>query len=515
MAMSPVPVVDGVAANDAQPSPDAASAQGMAAVLSAARIAQKRWAAMPMAQRLVVLRRLRSLIAQQAESLAATVPLNVPGSLHRTVADTLVAEVLPLAEACRYLERNAATVLAARSLPGRGRPFFLRGVEGVVERVPLGVVLVIAPANYPLFLPAVQGLQALAAGNAVLWKPAVTGADAARRIAGLLDAAGLPSHLVTVLDTDVDAARSAIAAGVDKVVLTGHVATGRKVLHALADTLTPAVMELSGYDAVFLLPGADLEHAVRAIAFGLRLNGSATCMAPRRLFLVGGKLERCEALLVAALRSLPPIPLPAGAASELASLIEDAERQGARILLNSTGATGSGPVLVADATPRMRVMQADIFAPLLSTMRVPHQAAARQAYAACPYALTASVFGPERDATAFARTLCAGTVLINDVIVATADPRLPFGGRGQSGFGTTRGAEGLLEMTAVRSLVTQRSRDSRTYMPTTAAHTPFFSAYIRAVHSSGWAERLKAMRALAAAARHIKASENQTRTGKH
>ncbi len=89
----------------------------------------------------------------------------------------------------------------------------------------------------------------------------------------------------------------AIAAGVDKVFLTGSAATGTAVLHQLAPHLTPAVMELSGCDAVFVLPGADLDRTVAALAFGLRLNGSATCMAPRRLFLVGDHPELLPALL--------------------------------------------------------------------------------------------------------------------------------------------------------------------------------------------------------------------------
>ncbi len=508
-------MVDGVAPHDARSPQLLPPARAAAITLATVRAAQQPWAAVPLAKRLVVIRRLRHLMAQQAESLAATVPMDVPGSLHRTVADTLVAEVLPLAEACRYLERSARTVLAPRKLTRRGRPFFLRGIDGVVERVPLGVVLVIGPANYPLFLPGVQVLQALVAGNAVLWKPAATGEKAAEMMASLLQAAGLPQHLVTVLATDVFAAQSAIAAGVDKVVLTGHLSTGRTVLRSLAETVTPAVMELSGCDAVFILPGADLDHAVRAIAFGLRLNGSATCMAPRRLFLLEDNAHRFEANLVLYLRALPSIPLSPEVATELGSLIDQATRGGARVILRSVDERASGPVLIAGATPEMRCMQTDIFAPLLSMMQVPNEAAALSAYAACPYALTASVFGPQAAANAFGRRLRAGTVLINDIIVATADPRLPFCGRGLSGFGVTRGAEGLLEMTAVRSLVTQHRRDARAYTPTTAAHTPFFSAYIRAVHSSTWWLRLAAMRALATAARRIPSSTPpRTRTGK-
>lgn len=479
--------------------PEKAHAISMAPDTKPSHAAQQQWAALPVAARLRVVRRLRHLVAQRAEQLAAAVPCDVPGSLHRTVADTLVAEVLPLAEACRYMERHAVRLLAPRKLSRVGQPFFLRRVHAFVERVPWGTVLVIGPANYPLFLPGVQTLQALVAGNAVLWKPAPAGEAAANLLRDLLLQAGLPAHLLTVLDSSISAAEAAIAKGVDKVVLTGHISTGRAVLRQLAESATPAVMELSGCDALFVLPGADLEHAARAIVFGLRLNGSATCMAPRRLFVDATAAERLLSLLHHELRSIPPITLPARVLDELQSLVRDAEDAGAVI---SAGIPG-GPVLISGAMPYMRCMRTDIFAPLLSVMQVSGNHEAVAAYDACPYALTASVFGPEPAAAALAAQLRAGTVLINDVIVPTADPRLPFVGRGQSGFGATRGAEGLLEMTTLRTTATQRSRSLRPYAPTGPQHTTFFAAYIRAGHSSTWAQRIAAMRALAAAARHI------------
>ena len=489
---------------NAMPDTAAAMEAGVVSpVLAAARGAQQTWAALPIRRRLAIVRRLRHAIARHAETLAAAVPLTVPGSLHRNLADTLVTEVLPLAEACRYLELEAKAVLAPRKHSRRGRPFLLRHVEAVVERAPFGVVLILGPANYPLFLPAVQTLQALVAGNAVLWKPATTGVAAANLLLSMLLDAGLPPHLVTVLDTNIEAAQSAIAAGVDKVVLTGHISTGRAVLRSLADRATPVVMELSGCDPVFLLPGADLEHAARAIAFGLRLNGSATCMAPRRLFLAASEAASFLPLLEEALRNMPPTPLPPHILDALESLVEDAQRAGAQITRLATAAAGTAPVLIIGATPAMHCMQTDIFAPLLSVMTVADVEEAVAAQAACPYALTASIFGPEREAAALAKRLHVGIVLINDIIVATADPRLSFGGRGQSGFGVTRGREGLLEMTTIKTIATQRSSDERAYAQTTGEHAPFFSAYIRTVHSGTWPERFRAMRALSTAARRI------------
>jgi acyl-CoA reductase-like NAD-dependent aldehyde dehydrogenase len=108
-------------------------------------------------------------------------------------------------------------------------------------------------------------------------------ADAAG-LAALLRASAIDPALVAVLDESVAAAQAAMAAGIDKVFLTGSVETGRAVLQRLAATVTPAVMELSGEDPVFVLPGADLGLVAEALAFALRFNGGATCIAPRRVF---------------------------------------------------------------------------------------------------------------------------------------------------------------------------------------------------------------------------------------
>ena len=472
-----------------------------AGALEQARAAQQLWARKPLARRLAILRRARHCIAATGVELAQTVPFERPGALHRSVADTLVSEVLPLAEACRFLEREARWILAPQRLSDHTRPFWLRRVTAETTREPLGVVLILAPANYPLFLPGVQALQALAAGNAVLWKPAPDGAAAARALCEILGGCGLDAALLQVLPASLQAGIEAMAAGVDKVFLTGSAATGSAVLGRLVDRPTPAVVELSGCDAVFVLPGAPVERVAAALAFGLRLNGSATCMAPRRLFLVGEHPELIPAMLDR-FGSLPAVMLPARTQLQLADLLDDARRRGGEVWLQGDFEAMQYAV-VTNATPGMLVTQTDVFAPLLSVLQVSDTATAIDMHGLCPFALTASIFGPEKDAHALAAQLPVGTVLVNDLIVATADPRLSFGGRKASGFGVTRGREGLLEMTVLKTVLTQRSRDMRAYRPTTPAHQPFFAAYLQAVHGGGWRARWQGLRKFLQAASRL------------
>ena len=454
-----------------------------------------------MRTRLRMLRCFRAELATGARELAATVARAYPGSLHRTEADTLVAEVLPLAEACRFLEREASFVLRTRREGTGARPFWLRSVDVEIERAPLGVVLLIGPGNYPLFLPGAQALQALAAGNAVLWKPAPAGVACAHALRVMLIASGMPPDLLTILDPAPAAAMAAIEAGVEKVFLTGSAATGEAVLHALAATGTPSVMELSGCDAVFVLEGAELTRVVDALVFGLCFNGSATCMAPRRVFVAAAVADRLGGILRTRLDWTGPVPVSPQTRERLRDLVAEASFHGARTLLDGLDAACEQEdsvfaTLLADVTPEMRIAQSDLFAPVLSLLpfRTVQQAAGM--YEQCPYALTAAIFGPEREARLLAKTLTAGTVLLNDLIVSTADPRVPFSGRKRSGFGATRGREGLLEMTAPRAIVRRRGKSRVPYQPTTEAHGELFAGYVQAAHGQGWRNRLDGLRSM-------------------
>jgi acyl-CoA reductase-like NAD-dependent aldehyde dehydrogenase len=422
--------------------------------------------------------------------------------LARTEADTLTAEILPLAEAAHYLEKAAEKLLAPTRIGKGGRPFWLKDVEIETYRDPLGVVLIIGSSNYPLFLPGAQALQAVVAGNAAIIKPGSGGAPVAAALTELMLEAGFPQDLVIALDENPDTARAAIAAGVDKIVLTGSESSGKAVLQQAAQTITPAVVELSGCDAMFVLPDADVKRAVDALAFGLKFNGSATCIAPRRVFVHTSVAEKFGRLLADTVRDLPPIPVKPATASFLAELLDDAIAKGASTLFSSDriGPASIRPLVVVNASPGMAIMNADVFAPVVATMAVNSDTEALAASEQCPYALGASVFGQPATAEAFARKVKAGVVAVNDMIVPTADPRLSFGGLRRSGFGKTRGAEGLLEMTASKSIAIQKAKRLRHLEPPHPRANDLFTGYLSLVHGKGLLTRCRALGAICRAA---------------
>jgi aldehyde dehydrogenase (NAD+) len=458
-----------------------------------------RWASMSLRGRLRILRAARQQMAARAGEFAEA----ISPRLARTKADTLATEVLPLLAGCKFLEREAGRILAPRRLGRSGRPLWMTGVAAEIHRVALGHVLVIGPSNFPLFIPGSHVLQALAAGNRVTWKPGAGGGAVAQLMAQMLVEAGLPASALTVTDESVEAAREALATGTDKVVFTGSSKTSRSLLAELAGTATPAVLELSGADAIVVTPTADLQQVARAVAFGLRLNGGAVCMSPRRLFATPTTMSALRPLLRAELAKIPGVALDAGTSARLRAMLDEAAGAGAEVQGSFTPEAQT-PLLVDRAMANMAVACSDVFAPVLSLIEAETMLHVPELYAQCPYALTVSIFcerGKEKKARMLGTMLNAGTLLINDIIAPTADPRVPFGGRGASGYGVTRGAEGLLEMTAVKTVLVRRGGVMLHLEPTQDKDAAMFAGLIRAVHGKGLAMRWAALKQMIKAAR--------------
>ena len=266
---------------------------------------------------------------------------------------------------------------------------------------------------------------------------------------------------------------------------------------------TPAVVELSGADAILVMPSADLPQVAKAVAFGLRLNGGAVCMSPRRLFASQTTLNALLPLLKAALAEVPAVALEARTAAKLQQLLFEAMNTGATVH-GDFEPSAQRPLLVAGVSAQAAITRSDIFAPVLSLLPGESMLHGMEKYAQCPYALTAAIFcgrGDEKRARMIAGILKAGTVLINDIIAPTADPRVPFGGRGASGYGVTRGAEGLLEMTAIKTVLVRRNRSTLHLEPTRESDAAIFSGLIGMLHGSGLARRWSALRRLISASR--------------
>ena len=457
---------------------------------------QTAWSNLSTKERCRVIGQVAHRVCDHAERLIA----DCQSDQRTDAVETITSELMPLCAALDWIRKRGHNVLSERKVGVSGRPLWMPGVHSVVQRVPLGEVLILGTWNYPLLLPGVQIAQALAAGNRVLLKPAIGTEQASQTLAKCFYQAGVPESQFAVLGAETSHATEAIQKGVDLIVLTGAAETGRKVLAAAAETLTPTIMELSGSDSVIVLPGCDLERVTKCLLFGIRFNAGATCIAPRRLIVQESEKVQIVAKLLDALKDLPPLIVHPAARAGVAECLADAIEEGAVDLLGQfdrQALVQDGrmvPCILDNVQATNRVANSDLFAPVLSIITVGSSEEAVQIVNESEYRLASSVFGPAREADAVANQLNVGTVTVNDLITPTADPRLPFGGRGKSGFGVTRGPEGLLSMSAVRVI----SRRKGSLLPHLFARKPsdqeMLHGSLELLHGKGVGQRLAGLR---------------------
>jgi acyl-CoA reductase-like NAD-dependent aldehyde dehydrogenase len=466
----------------------------ISALVEQARAAQRLWSQLPLRKRLQCVRQFRHLLTAEQDALCRAVQEDTD----KPAIETIACELLPLGEACRFLQKQAPRLLRPRRVPLRQLPTWLYFQSDQVHRRPRGVIGIIGTWNYPLFLNGVQILQALTAGNAVIWKPSEVTPRSAEALAALLKRAGLADGVLQVLPATREMGRTLADADVDHIVFTGHADTGRRLAESLGRRLITSTLELSGCDAMFVLDDANVRLAARAAWFGATLNRGQTCLAVRRAYVAKpiyeSFLTAIEPLARAATRMKLGLPAQAQQAEEL---VQDALDHGARLIGVEDTNVPTGefrPVALANATPDMAVCHAASFAPLMAVIPFDQVEDALAADAQCPYALGASIFTSDvKRGTRLAGRLRPGTVSINDVIAPTGHPATPFGGQGASGWGVTQGAEGLLEMT-VPQVVSIRAGTWRPhYDPpgsTRLTSLGTFQAMLRWGHAGSWRERL-------------------------
>jgi aldehyde dehydrogenase (NAD+) len=361
--------------------------------------------------------------------------------------------------------------------------------------------------NYPIFLPGVQAAQALAAGNTVLLKPAVGCEQVTSCLINAFYEAGVPESALQMLPSTTESAIQAIDNGVDLIVLTGSSETGRKVLRQAAETVTPTIMELSGCDAVVVLPGADIARAADCIVFGLKFNAGATCIAPRRIIAEQREADLLKTALRERLDQTGCATVHAAARAEAAKRISGAISRGAVDVLEQFDETllldcgKMTPVLLDGVEPHDEIAAADLFAPVTSLVRVSCFREAIEIVNQCPYRLAVSIFGPGKIAESVAVQLDVGTVCVNDLIVPTADPRLPFGGRGESGFGVTRGEDGLLAMSVPVTISRRHGKFAPHLQPRRSTDAQTLLGALQLLHAGTLTERCSGLKNMIAAAK--------------
>lgn len=426
------------------------------AAVSRARVAATAWGALSYAARAEELTAFRKALAAQAEELAEL--------LHRENGKPLLEAMTEVMMALSHL-KHAADRAEEALAPKKVSSGVLVNFKATISYHPLGVVAVIGPWNYPLFTPMGSIAYALAAGNAVVFKPSELTPLLAVKLAEIAKQTfALPDLLQVV--TGAGATGAALAkAAVDKIAFTGSAATGKRVMMAAAERLTPVLLELGGKDPMIVAEDADVEKAAEACVFGALTNAGQACVSIERVYVADAIHDRFVDEVVKQVRELKVGGDDAhlGAMTSTAQVaivkdhLEDAVKKGAKVRTGGPDAISGNyiqPTVLTDVEHSMKVMSDETFGPVIPIKRVASLDEAVKLANDTTYGLGSAVFGGKA-ARAIANKLRAGMTAVNAVQAFSGIPSLPFGGVGESGFGRIHGDEGIREFTRVKSTAEQ------------------------------------------------------------
>lgn len=398
------------------------------------------------------LRRLRTLVERHEASIAAAIDADFGG---RPAIETELAEVWPSLEELKSALRHGRRWMAPRRAPV-GKWFLPARAE--IRPQPLGVVGIVVPWNYPLYLAVGPLAAALAAGNRALVKMPEATPGFSALFARLVREAFAPDELA-VLNGGPELAAAFSALPFDHLLFTGSTAVGKRVMAAAAEHLTPVTLELGGKSPAVITPGYPIEHAAQRILAGKLLNAGQTCIAPDHVRLPRDALPAfVEAARRAARRGYPGGLADANLASivnerqyrRLAGWHDEAAARGARIEPLFDGPQRDdarrrlAPQLLIDPGPDTAVMREEIFGPLLPLLPYDRLDDAVAAVRSGARPLALYWFDHDRARTdAALQTLPAGGVTVNDTLLHIAQESLPFGGVGASGMGHYHGRWGF------------------------------------------------------------------------
>lgn len=416
-----------------------------------AAFAREPYPALPV--RLDRLQRLRTLLEQEGERMAAAISVDFG---NRSLHETAIAETFFVLAGIAHTRKHLKRWMKARRVPTSFHS--LPGTSRILPQ-PVGVVGVVSPWNYPLQLALGPVVAALAAGNRVLVKPSEITPGFSALLAELVARHFDASECAVVLG-DAEMGKAFVRQPFDHLFFTGSTAVGRQVALAAAANLVPVTLELGGKSPAIVDPSADVAQAAARIAAGKLFSAGQTCIAPDYVLLPRGSTDTFVAAYRQAVQRMYPklagnpdytSIVNAGHYGRLQQLEQDAEVRGARVLRLAPDGEHDrpegrklAPSLLLDVKPDMAVMREEIFGPLLPLVPYDAPQDAIDFVNARPRPLALYWFGKdrERQQDVLTRTISGG-VTVNDVLLHIAQDNLPFGGVGDSGIGAYHGEYGF------------------------------------------------------------------------
>lgn len=433
------------------------------AMVEKARKAQAVWASWPLDRRVKAIVGVQKDMIARLEDLAHVVSMETGKPRCEAVNNDLLASIT----AADYAARTLPRLFSPRKVPFENMGTMMRymGRRSYIQDRPVGVVGIIAPWNYPFSIPFSGAVMAVAAGNAVVLKPSSETPLTGLEIGRLFAAGDFPDGLVQVAVGPGAATGQAIVdSSVDRIILTGSTGAGKNIMAMASQRLIPVTLELGGKDPMVVFDDADLERTVRGAAWGSFVNAGQTCVCVKRIYVQEGLYERFLERFVRKVGELRlgygwddldvdmgPV-INAKALEQMEQAVRDAVAEGGRVLVGGKRAPGLKgyffePTVIADAPQHSRIVQEEVFGPLVTVSRFKDEEEAVRLANDSQYALSGSVWtGDLAKGRRVAGRLSGGTVLVNNVGYTFGLAMTPWGGKGMSGFGRTHGMLGFAEL---------------------------------------------------------------------
>ncbi len=431
-----------------------------------AKQAQKEWERLSYGERARYLLRTRDFIAEHVDRIVEMISKETG----KTKMDALSTEVLPTSMAVTYYATKAKRILKKKRL-GTGNLLMINK-RSYVERVPWGVVGIMSPWNYPFGIPFHEIAMALIAGNGVILKVSSQTQLVGQVIKEAVDAGRFPEDLFHLVNLPGTVAGDAfLESGIHKLFFTGSVAVGKKLMAKAAERLIPVSLELGGNDAMIVCKDANVHRAVGGALWGGLSNCGQSCAGVERIFVEEEVYDRFITLLKDRLSRLTQ-GVNTGLNGEIGSLTTEQQLRKIQELYQDALAKGAisypdpqtvaartkgffnPPVLLEKVDDSMRVMQEEIFGPILAVQKVQDVEEAIMRANHSSLGLTASVWTKDRrKGKAIASRLEVGAVTLNDHLMSHGLAETPWGGFKESGIGRTHGFLGLEEMMQPRVVV--------------------------------------------------------------
>lgn len=406
------------------------------------------WKKTSLDERVRLVKKLRAVVVDDAKAIARL----ISQEQGKSESECLAAEVISVLDTLKYLEKRGKKELKARKV--NYAQLLLGHKKGEIRYEPYGVISVISPWNFPFCIPFISIIEAVFAGNTVVLKPSPFTVLAGQKAQELFDRAGFPEGVVqTVICEDSVAPVMTDNPYTRKIIFTGSVATGKKIMQAASKRLIPVVLELGGKDPAIVTKNANLKRAASGIVWGSFMNSGQVCASLERVYIEKSVYEPFVELLKEEWKHVQIPPMIHHQQKEIVvDHLKEAKEKGAKVLCGGDTSDDPNkayvePTILEGCNHNMSIMNEETFGPVCCLMPIDSLQEAIELSNDSEYGLNASLWSDNaREQEEFFEQMESGSATVNDCLYPFGEPSVPWGGRKASGVGRTHSHFGLMEM---------------------------------------------------------------------